>query len=133
MTPTARHSSALRRTILIICVTFWLAAFVATHVPMSTVPGVHVGDKTLHLVGYFLLTGAFLLAMITHGKLRPRRIVLAVAIMALYGAFDELTQPIVNRSAEWSDFLADLGGAALAVIVIEAVLWLKAKRSTVAD
>ena len=128
MTPTTRQRSLLRRAILIICVTSWLAAFAATHVPVSTIRGVHVGDKTLHLVGYFLLTGAFLLTLITHGKLRPRRIALAVVVMAVYGAFDELTQPIVNRSAEWKDWLADLAGVILAVIVIEAAIWLKAKR-----
>ncbi len=133
MTLTPRQSSLLRRAILIICVTSWLAAFTATHVPVSIPRGVHVSDKTLHTVGYFFLTGAFLLTLATRGKARSLRIALTLAIMTAYGAFDELTQELVNRSAEWRDFLADLTGVILAVIVVEAILWLKTKRSATAN
>ena len=133
MTLSTRQRSLLRRAILVICVTSWLAAFAATHVPATTIRGVHVGDKTLHTVGYFFLTGAFLLTLATRGRTRQLRIGLALAVMTAYGAFDELTQELVNRSAEWRDFLADLAGVILAVIVVEAFLWLKARRSATTD
>ncbi len=133
MTLTTRQRSLLRRAILVICVTSWLAAFTATHIPVPGIKGVHVSDKTLHMVGYFFLTGAFLLTLATRGKPRQLRIGLALAVMTAYGAFDELTQELVNRNADWRDWFADLVGIGLAVIVVEAMLWIRAKRSAAVD
>ena len=89
-----------------------------------------MSDKTLHVVAYFLLAGFFLLTLIARGKPRPRRIILVVAVMAVYGAFDELTQPIVNRTAAWGDWFADVAGTILAIVIIEIVLLLKRRSSS---
>jgi len=63
----------------------------------------------------------------------PRACVSSAAVAvsiaaAAYGAFDELTQPLFGRSASWGDWLADMVGAAVAVIVFEAVLSMRARR-----
>ena len=46
------------------------------------------------------------------------RMVAVILVMAAYGAFDELTQPLVGRTAAWADWGADVLGA-----VVAAVFW----------
>ena len=36
--------------------------------------------------------------------------VLTVVLVTAYGGLDELTQPAVNRTADWPDFAADVAG-----------------------
>jgi hypothetical protein len=69
---------------------------------------------------------------------RPRWRFLPLAIfpvVAAYGAFDELTQPIFRRDAEWGDWYADCTGAAVAVLIISAVQWwmLRSRRAAPAS
>ena len=98
-------------------VAYWLFLFGATHWPqppdLSDLPG---SDKTLHLTAYALL--AFLLARTLAGR-RPLTLATAaivLAIVAVYGASDELTQPFVGRSAELSDWVTDTAGAMIGLI-----------------
>jgi VanZ family protein len=98
-------------------VAYWLLLFGATHWPqppdLSDLPG---SDKTLHLTAYALL--AFLLACTLAGR-RPLTLATAaivLAIIAVYGATDELTQPFFGRSAELSDWAADMTGAMLGLL-----------------
>ena len=44
-----------------------------------------------------------------------------IAVAILYGAFDEITQPLVNRHAAWRDWLADVLGALAAIVIFEAI------------
>ena len=101
----------------------WIAAFVATHIPKQHLPrGIHVGDKMLHAAGYFLLGGLLLLTRSAWGATWPRRAAWVVLVLAAYAAFDEITQPLVNRAAAVGDWLADTGGALAAVVLGEAIL-----------
>ena len=129
MTPSSGQPNRLRRIVLYICIGFWLAAFVATHVPASTISGVHVSDKTLHLAGYFLLGGVFLITLIIYGVSRTARDIMVLLILAVYGAFDELTQPIVGRTAALGDWFADIGGAMLAIAIVELIPGQKLNKS----
>jgi VanZ family protein len=43
-------------------------------------------------------------------------------IMPIYAAFDELTQPLVNRHAAWGDWFANVFGSLAALILIELIL-----------
>jgi len=115
---------ALSRFLPTVCVLLWVSAFVATHVPARRVPPTQFSDKTLHAVGYFALGVAFLMAMWSRGVSSRTRAVVAACVIPAYGALDELTQPLVNRTAAWSDWAADLVGAAAAITALEGVLWL---------
>jgi len=117
--PLHRH----RRLLAILLSVLWVGAFVATHIPKAHMPaGIHASDKTLHAVGYFVLATMLLLVCISRGRPRWTRILLTLALLAAYGAVDEITQPLVNRVAAFGDWLADVGGAAGAVLVIELAL-----------
>ncbi|MDY6913326.1 MAG: VanZ family protein [Planctomycetota bacterium] len=104
---------------LSICVILWVFAFIVSHVPADRLPKTHVGDKYLHFVGFFGLAIALLLTLAGYNVPRLRRVVVAICITAGYAAFDEATQALVNRHAAFSDWLADVCGALLAVIVLE--------------
>ena len=117
-----------RRWLLAACVLLWICAFVITHVPAPAMPALPADDATLHAVGFFALTAVFVLTLAAYGRPRARRIAIAVVTMAVYGALDELTQPLVNRYAAWSDWLADLIGAIAAVAATEALLALRTRR-----
>ena len=102
----------MRMGITILLAAYWLALFVATHIPRVpqelTLPG---GDKWQHFVAYAGL--AFLLAFRqSFGALLTwKRAAAVVGIVALYGVVDELSQIPVGRHADLLDWLADVIGA----------------------
>jgi len=122
MTHSANSQARLRKAALSGCVITWLAAFVATHVPLEKLPALHVGDERLHVFGFFALTTVFFWTLLAHGHSRPRRMLIIPPAMTLYAGLDELTQPLVNRCAAWSDWAADLVGAVAAIAIWELVL-----------
>jgi len=112
----------IRHYLLVGCAALWIGAFIATHVPAERLPELGAGDITLHAAGYFLLTIVFLATLTGRGVERLRRVLTALPVMLAYGALDEITQPLVNRYAAWSDWIANAAGAAGAVIVWELLL-----------
>jgi VanZ family protein len=117
-----------RRLLAILLSVLWVGAFAATHIPKAHMPtDIHVSDKTLHAVGYFVLGAMLLLTLASRGKPRWTRVLLTLALLAAYGAVDEITQPLVNRTAAFTDWLADIAGTAAAVIIIELALTLTAR------
>jgi len=109
-----------RRLVLAACIIAWAGALAASHVPPADLPEIHVGDKTLHVCGFFVLTGLFWLTLALYGRRRLGRAALVLLVMPLYAALDELTQPWFRRTADVHDWLADAAGAALALLVAEA-------------
>ena len=99
---------------------FWLALFTATHIPPTThIPmAAQWGDKVLHFSAYLLL--ALLLAMVWElagGVLTTRHLVFAWLAILAYGAFDELSQMLVDRDCEFFDWIADATGAAVGLTI----------------
>lgn len=97
-------------------------AFIVTHIPPLTEP-THdpvdrlIGrDKLFHLVGFTVISWLVMNWLIRH---RPP---LAAALLtfifcAVYGAFDELTQPAFGRGAEWGDWYANLIGTLIGMTI----------------
>ena len=110
-----------RRALLLVCIGAWVVAVVATHVPAPELSGLHVNDKTLHVVGFLGLASLFWLSLIAYGTRGWRRAVLVLGIMILYGALDEKTQGWFHRDPDVFDWLADVIGAVAAVIVWETI------------
>lgn len=101
---TARRASAV---VFVAVTASWL---IGTHVPPSRLPVTGGGDKTAHFVGYALIaiSGTWMLRQRGWSRLSAARAVILFCLSL--AAIDELTQPLVNRSAEWLDWLADLAG-----------------------
>ena len=102
-----------RRARFIIWAFFLTAAFVTTHLPPADLGFVpKVKDTVLHFTGFTAL--GILTVWSTGGASRAitlRCLGLSVFGLAVYGVFDETTQPYFGRSCELSDWAADLAGA----------------------
>ena len=77
-----------------------------------------VFDKVEHVVAYGVVAGLFLLAL--RRPVRPVTVGLILTGLLAVGALDEVTQPLVNRVASGSDFVADVVGIGLAVLCFAA-------------
>ena len=115
------NSPRAARTAWIVCIIVWCASFIATHTPAKRLPPLPAGDKILHAVAYFILAFVLLVALALSGRRRGRRILTAITAATVYGALDELTQPLVNRFASWGDWRADVLGATAAIVLFEAI------------
>ena len=124
--PAILHRS--RRVAVIACAVLWIGAFVVTHVPAEKLPETYLGDEELHFLGFFALSGLFVLSLAAYNAAPVRRVVIVMCVMATYAAFDEATQTLFNRYAAWQDWLADVAGAAAAIIVTESLLRALSKR-----
>jgi VanZ family protein len=123
MSPTApKAPKPIRSALLAACILAWAGAFVATHLPPDGVPDMNTSDKVLHIFGYGGLTTLLVLAMASFGRPRGARILMVMALLLAYGAFDELTQPMFLRTASFHDWLADAAGTAIAVTFWEVFL-----------
>jgi VanZ family protein len=95
-----------------------VGAFVATHLPPPEGPPPYmISDKLLHFLGFVVL-GMVSIWRITGGgvRLRARVGLLWCLGLVAYGLFDEVTQPLVGRTFEWADWIADGCGAAAGVL-----------------
>jgi VanZ family protein len=79
-----------------------------------------LGDKVVHALAYFVLAAAGGLATRLRGRPTDRRWLARWAIVYLvYAAFDEFLQRFIEgRSAQVTDWLADLIGAILALCLV---------------
>lgn len=110
---------------------YWLLMVAAMHVPIP--PAVQGdprlppnSDKTVHYVMYGALAVVICRAVDESRGVGRRPSVAfgyaAVFIACLiYGAIDELTQPLTGRRCEWADWLADVGGTSLGIVA--ALFW----------
>ena len=101
---------------------WWGLMFLGTHMPMPPKTHVSMNDKLQHAGAY---AGLAFLLLVAVRAVRERSLGLYLAVVALgamYGVADELTQLLIpNRSAELLDWVADvtgllLGAAALGVV-----------------
>ena|SRR5687767_4529648 len=123
----AMSRSLTTRLLWALTLAFWGFIFVMTHIPQQRLPGVRVNDKTAHLISYGVLA-AMLYVTLWFSRPHDWSPVWKIPlVLALYAAFDELTQPLVNRFAEFADWYADVAGA---VIVVAALSVIRAIAST---
>ena len=94
----------------ILTLSYWVFLFTMTHIPVKQIPHTGASDKLLHLVAYCVL--AFLVAshLFLTRRWNRKAIIYAMLLLAFFAGFDELTQMLVGRSAEWKDWGADLLG-----------------------
>jgi len=92
---------------------YWVALFYGTHtkLPPGLLPG--NSDKVVHFLSYGGLGALFMSLRATRGTYGWYSVVARWFVLAGYGAFDELTQLLVNRTADVLDWSADICGAAV--------------------
>lgn len=101
------------KAVSILTASCFLILYTLTHIPPSsgTPSAPQVGDKTLHLVAYLGI--GFILSYWMHcSSLKPTFLLacLSFGVGALFGAFDEWTQPFFDRVCDIEDWYADLSG-----------------------
>ena len=100
---------------------YWSALFIATHIPLKgrQVERWLYSDKVVHVAGYAGLS--FLAATAWRARRRLRAAHYACIILGLsaYAALDELLQtlPFVRRQGDVRDWIADMVGAALGLML----------------
>lgn len=108
-----------RRAALIL---YWTAMFTATHLPR--IPAIVPSISNIDLLAHLLLYGGW--AALCWWGLADERgqvswswIVRLMLFAAIYAAFDELTQALVGRTPSIADYLADLCGVALVLLLLQ--------------
>ena len=112
---------------LTIATLFTAIVVLFTHIPQEIMPErlqVRGLDKIEHIAAYGAITILFVLSLRTRFSLLSAA-TLFFAISAL-GAVDELTQPLVNRTASPFDWLADIVG--ISVVLLAFVCFNHSKR-----
>ena len=101
-------------------VVYWILLAVATSLPSKSLPDVfNAGDKTIHLVAYFIL--AFLVAFSMHFQRRNRYLsanyaLVSILTVSLYGFFDEVHQLVIpGRYFDMLDWVFNVLGTLLGV------------------
>jgi len=128
----APNLTRFRRTLLLVCILMWASAFCLSHIPLPQLPPLPGKDKSLHFIGFACLASILLLTLVAHGRGHDqkllRRSAITLMVTAVYGAIDEITQPLVNRHGAGDDWLADVAGSVAAVIVWGIVLSVMGRR-----
>ena len=135
-TATASNASPLRRRIRILLavalVSYTLVAFLGTHLPMPHGVIPRGGDKVLHFLGYSVF-GVLLMGLrASLGEFRWPSVVGRAGFLACYGAFDEITQKLVGRSADVADWFADVLGACCGLLAIVLLVRVWSRRTITA-
>lgn len=118
-----------QRIILTILIIVWLTEFIATHIPVPKMPYIPGKDKTLHILAYFFLSLCWFVTFHSYGKKYRTSLFAMLIVFPLYAAFDEITQPLVNRHADFTDWRADMLGALLGALVFWICMKIREKRA----
>src|SRR5688572_2020814 len=121
MAPAHIPRSRLVVTVCVLTALYWMALFVATHVPTPRRPPTEPRpsiDKQSHVVAFAGLAILLCATGAVFSQPAWRSYLIVLSIIAAYGVIDEVTQAFVpTRSADWRDWVADMAGAACGVLV----------------
>jgi VanZ family protein len=99
---------------------YWIVLAVATSLPSKSIPDIfNVGDKSIHLVAYFILSS--LVAFSFHFQRKYRHIsanyvLVSILTVSLYGLIDELHQLFIpGRYFDMLDWVFNVIGTLLGV------------------
>ncbi len=105
---------------------YWVALVTSTHLPRVPEPfQFRPSDKLVHFLAYALLALLAALAWSLRWRLGWRAMLGLLALLAVHGSLDEVTQPAFGRHADVLDWCADVLGAALGLGLFAAVRQLR--------
>jgi VanZ family protein len=96
---------------LVLAVTFTALVLLLTHIPKEVMPSQlqeNSHDKLHHVVAYGAITFLFILSLKSSPSMLSTLLVF-FALLAI-GIVDEITQPLVNREASFTDLAANVIG-----------------------
>lgn len=115
-------SKTKRKILNLLLVAYWIILFVATSLPLSSIPEIGVTDKLQHLTAYTLLAVLVNLTFLSQKKFRTpsaRAFLFTLITIAIYGIFDELHQILIpGRSCDVLDITADIAGGIIGIAVV---------------
>ena len=95
-----------------------VAMFIGTHLPAQFSPTISYSDKLLHFLAFMTLSLSLLASWeLSAGILQPQHYFAVWLFCTLYGAVDEITQIPVGRVCDGLDWLADIGGILVGLIL----------------
>jgi len=112
---------------LMVAVLFTAIVVLLTHIPEDAIPSVlQIGglDKLAHVSAYGAITLLFVLSLRTCPTMLSASLLFS-AILAI-GALDELTQPFFSRTASLTDWLANIVGTFIVLLIF--VCFVNSKR-----
>lgn len=112
----------LRRLLSLATAGYAIALAVATHYPRPQEILVRLGaggvtDKTQHVVAYTVLGLLAAATLASWNRWALRNLVLLLGVLALFGAIDEVTQPLFGRMADPADWVGDCVGIVAGLLV----------------
>ena len=114
---------------LVLAVTFTATVILCTHIPQEYMPSQLQKsglDKLQHIVAYGAITLLFILSL--KSSLSLFSAFLLFFGISVISIFDEVTQPIVNRQASFTDLVADVTGI-VAVLLLSVVVKHRCKKT----
>jgi VanZ family protein len=105
---------------IVVLVIYWAVLAVVAHIPIpQIVYQARVSDKWLHALSYLNLVFLLWFAVRPDSKVswRSRVVWLIFFVAVVYGGADELLQPCAGRTKDLGDFLANVAGALVGLVV----------------
>lgn len=107
---------------------YWILLFTLTSLPSQSVPSVGVNDKVEHLLAYFGLSFLMYLTLLFQKKsitLKKNALLFTLLFVLGYGILDEVHQLLIpGRSCELLDFMADMLGGIIGIIIVKILIHL---------
>lgn len=105
---------------------YWMLLFTLTSLPTESVPAIGVNDKVEHMLAYFGLSFLLYLALLFQKRsiiLKNYAVLFTFLVVFAYGITDEVHQLLIpGRSCELLDFLADMLGGVIGIIVLRVLI-----------
>ncbi len=114
-------STRIRRLAMVmraLAVVMLVGMFLGTHLPTTGVHAISQLDKLFHFAAYLTLTLCLLASWeLSRGTLQASHYFIVWLFGTLYGIFDEVTQIPVGRTCDGYDWLADVAGIVVGLIL----------------
>ena len=110
--PTTPYS----RLFLIALLLYWIALFIGTHLSLDeglVIDEDNILDKFMHVGAFAGLTFLYFFSVMIGRRLSIPRYFLWLLPLVIYGALDEVTQPLTGRECDILDWYSDLAGIPL--------------------
>ena len=105
---------------------YWILLFTLTSLPSQSVPSVGVNDKLEHSLAYFGLSFLLYLTLLFQKKsdfLKKYAAIFTILIIVIYAVLDEVHQLLIpGRSCEMLDFLADMLGGIVGILILKILI-----------
>lgn len=105
---------------------YWVLLLVLTSLPAENLPDVSLGDKVEHLLAFCVLAVLLKLTLLLQNKsvkVKKRSSLFTIVIVGIYAALDEIHQIFIpSRTGDIVDWIADISGALIAVLLLGLIL-----------